>query len=285
MAYIGILTDSTALLSKPLYPGHENVHFIPLRIQVGQEIFPDSRDPKLFSQIFKADGQFPVVLPPSAEDFYQTFWALSQKYHVILTILLSSHLNTAIQTAQEAASYIRGPATIHIIDSQTTAAGLGFLVQAAAEAIYNGWDINQVTSLVRGLIPHVYSVFCLQSLSYLATSGQIDIAQAVVAEMLGIIPFYILENGKLIPIQKARSPRHLVDMLHEFVAEFDNLKHVAITQGIPPYEQEARNLRDRLYQDIVPEALSEHSLSLALMALLGPRSLGVFTLEEYEQEN
>jgi hypothetical protein len=73
-------------------------------------------------------------------------------------------------------------------------------------------------------------------------------------------------------------------MLHEFVAEFENLKHVAIAQGIPPYEQEARNLRERLYQDISPEALSEHSLSLALMALLGPRSLGVFALEDFEQE-
>jgi len=285
MSRIGILTDSTALLGNLSYPGQENVSMIPLRVQADRDIYLDSRDPKLCSQLFKTNGRLPVTLPPSVEDFCQAFLSLGQKYQVILTILLSSQLNSAVEKAQEAASRVKGPTTIHIVDSQTTAAGLGFLVQAAAEAVQKGWDENHINSLVRGLIPHVYTVFCLQSLTYLATSGQIDSAQALVGEMLGVIPFYIMEGGRLIPTQKARSPRHLVDMLHEFVAEFDNLKHVAIVQGIPPYEQEARNLRERLYQDISPDALSEHSLSLALMSLLGPHSLGVFALEDWDQED
>jgi fatty acid-binding protein DegV len=137
---------------------------------------------------------------------------------------------------------------------------------------------------VRGLISHVYTVFCLQSLSYLANSGQIDPAQALIGEMLGVIPFYIMESGRLVPTQKARSPRHLVDMLHEFVAEFGNLKQVAIVQGLPPYEQEARNLRDRLFQDISQDAVSEYHLSQATLSLLGPHTLGVFALEAWDQE-
>jgi len=285
MSRIGILTDSTALLSNTSYPGHENVSIISLRVQVDQAIYPDSRDLKQCNQLLNSNGNFPVTLPPTVEDFCQAYLSLEQKYQVILVILLSSHLSSTIEVAKEAANRVKGPATIHIVDSQTTAAGLGFLVQAAAEAAQKGWDANRINSLVRGLISHVYTVFCLQSLTYLATSGQIDIAQALVGEMLGVIPFYIMESGRLIPIQKARSPRHLVDMLHEFVAEFENLKHVAIVQGIPPYEQEARNLRDRLYQDISPDALSEHNLSLALMSLLGPHSLGVFALEDWDQED
>jgi DegV family protein with EDD domain len=285
MSSIGILTDSTALLSTSPYPGHEFVSVIPLRVQVDQAIYPDSRDLKLYSQFFSHNGHLPVALSPSVEDFCQTFLALGQKYQVILTILLSSRLNSAVQNAQEAASLVRGSTAIHIVDSQTTAAGLGFLVQAAAEAIQKGKDETHINSLVRGLIPHIYTVFCLQSLSYLAASNQIDSAQALIGEMLGVIPFYIMEGGRLIPIQKARSPRHLVDMLHEFVAEFDNLKNVAIVQGIPPFEQEARNLRERLYQDISPEAVSEHNLSLALMALIGPHSFGVFALEDWNPED
>lgn len=284
MSRIGILTDSTALLSSASYPGCENVSFISLRVKVDQVIVPDCRDPKQSSQLFKSNEHFPVALPPTVEDFCQAFQSLGQKYQVILVILLSSHLNSAVEVAREAASRVKSPATFQIVDSQTTAAGLGFLVQAAAEAVQKGWDANRINSLVRGLISHVYTVFCLQSLTYLASSGQLDTSQAVVGEMLGVIPFYIMESGRLIPIQKARSPRHLVDMLHEFVAEFDNLKHVSIVQGFPPYEQEARNLRERLYQDISPDALSEHNLSLASMALLGPHSLGVFALEDWQPE-
>jgi DegV family protein with EDD domain len=283
MSQIGILTDSTALLQNT-FPGHEHISVIPLRIKVGQEIFLDSQDQKHANHLIKSNGQLPVTLPPTVEDFCHFFRQLSQKYHVILAILLSSSLTSAVSNAQEAADHVKGPSTIHIIDSQTTAAGLGFLVQAAAEAIHQGKDSNDINSLVRGLISHVYTVFCLQSLSYLASSGQMDQAQAVIGEMLGVIPFFIMESGRLIPIQKARSPRHLVDMLHEFVAEFDSLKHVAIVQGVPPYEQEARNLRDRLFQDISPNAFSEFTLSQASLFLLGPRTLGVFALEDWVQE-
>jgi DegV family protein with EDD domain len=283
MSQIGILTDSTALLSSS-FPGHDLVSVIPLRVQTDQAIYSDNQDYRQASQLFKPNGHLPVTLPPSVENFCQAFRTLSYQYPVILTILLSAHLNPAIEIAQEAAGRFKGPSTIHIIDSQTTAAGLGFLVQAAAEAVQKGRDVNQVNSLVRGLISHVYTVFCLQSLSYLANSGQIDPAQAMIGEMLGIIPFYIMESGRLIPTQKARSPRHLVDMLHEFVAEFGNLKQVAIVQGLPPYEQEARNLRDRLFQDISPDAVNEYHLSQATLSLLGPHSLGVFALEAWDQE-
>lgn len=285
MSSIGILTDSTALLSNSPYPGNEIVSIIPMRVQVEQATYPDSHDQRLYHQLFNQNGHLPIALSPTVEDFCQAFLTLGQKYQVILTILLSSQLNSAVQNAQEAASLVRGSTAIHVVDSQTTAAGLGFLVQAAAAAIQSGKEETYINSLVRGLIPHIYTVFCLQSLSYLATSKQIDSAQALIGEMLGVIPFYIMEGGKLIPIQKARSPRHLVDMLHEFVAEFDNLKHVAIVQGIPPFEQEARNLRERLYQNLPPEAVSEYNLSLGLMALLGPHSFGVFALEDWNPED
>ncbi len=74
------------------------------------------------------------------------------------------------------------------------------------------------------MINHIYSVFCLPDLSHLYRSGQIDPAQAIVGEMLGVIPFFTLENGSLVHTQKIRSPRHLVDIMYEFVAEFENLK-------------------------------------------------------------
>ena len=283
MSQIGILTDSSALLNNS-FPGREHVSVVPLRIQKEKAIYPDSWDHRQTSQVFKSDTPLPVTLPPTVEDFDNAFRALSSKYPVILTILLSAQLNPAVANAREAASRIKGPSAIYVIDSQTIAAGLGFLVQVAAEAAQQGENAYHINSLVRGLISHVYTVFCLQSLSYLANSGQLDPAQAMIGEMLGMIPFYIMEGGRLIPIQKARSNRHLVDMLHEFIAEFDNLKEVAIVQGFPPYEQEARNLRDRLVQDISPNSIREYHLSQATLALLGPHSLGVFALEEWEEE-
>jgi fatty acid-binding protein DegV len=132
---------------------------------------------------------------------------------------------------------------------------------------------------VRGIIPRIYTVFCTQSLTYLYRSGHLDPAQAIIGEMLGVMPFFILENGRLVPIQKVRNPRHLVDILHEFIAEFENLKHIALVQGVPPFEQEVRNLKERLNGDYPSASYSEHTLGAALATILGPRSLGVFAME------
>jgi fatty acid-binding protein DegV len=161
---------------------------------------------------------------------------------------------------------------------------LGLMVQAAAEFSHRGYTGVEINRLVRGMINHIYSVFCLPDLSHLYRSGQIDPAQAIVGEMLGVIPFFTLESGRLVHTQKIRSPRHLVDIMYEFVAEFENLKYLALIQGITNYEQESRNLRDRISQNVRTTPLCEHGLSLALATILGPHSIGLVAMENTPRE-
>jgi DegV family protein with EDD domain len=176
------------------------------------------------------------------------------------------------------------PASVFIIDSLNTAIGLGLLVQAAAEYSHRGYTGREITHFIRGMVNHIYSVFCLPDLSHLYRAGLVDPAQAVVGEMLGVIPFFTLENGKLVHTQKIRSPRHLVDIMFEFVAEFENLKYLALIQGITSFEQESKNLRDRISQNIRTTPLCEHSLSLALATILGPHSIGLVAMENIPKE-
>ncbi len=280
MPRVCILTDSTAQFTVPVFPGLDLVNVIPLRVQLDDQIYYDGKDLKAAILSRAEHGEAgPIALPPSPEDFRQAFTTLGRKYNEIIVILLSSQLNPTFTAAQEAASTVRGPASIHFIDSQTTAVGLGLVVQAAAEAAEKGATSTRINRLVRGLIPRIYTVFCVQSLSYLYRSGHLDPAQAIVGEMLGMTPFFILENGRLVPIQKIRNSRHLVDILHEFISEFGNLKHIAIVQGVPPFEQESHNLRERINGNFPSATFSEHTLGAALATILGPRSLGVVAME------
>jgi DegV family protein with EDD domain len=280
MSQICILTDSTAQFSGPVFPGHELVNIIPLHIQLKEQQFTDGKDLKTANLPPSVRNHtFLKTISPTVEEFCQVFTALGRKYNEIITILISAQLNPAYWVAQEAATTLRGPVAIHIIDSQTTAVGLGLLVQAAAEAVENGASSLRINRLVRGLIPRIYTVFCVQSLTYLYHSGHLDPAQAIIGEMLGIMPFFILENGRLVPVQKIRNSRHLVDILHEFITEFSNLQHIAIIQGVPPYEQEARTLKERINGDFPTVHLSEHNLGVSLAIILGPRSMGVVAME------
>lgn len=280
MARVCILTDSTAQFPTPVFPGDELVSIIPMHVQLDGQIYTDGKDLRTVNLPASARNHIhPQVLAPTPEEFHQAFVALGQKYHEIVVLLTSSHLSPATASAQQAVAMGKGPAIVHIIDSQTTAVGLGLLVQAAASAAQNGDPGSRINRMVRGIIPRIYTVFCVQSLTYLYRSGHLDPAQAIVGEMLGVTPFFLLENGRLVPIQKVRNSRHLVDILHEFIAEFNDLKHIAIVQGVPPFEQEARNLKERLNGDFPSATFSEHTLGVALAAILGPRSLGVFAME------
>ncbi|HEX9089883.1 MAG TPA: DegV family protein [Anaerolineales bacterium] len=278
-----ILTDSTAYFSKSAFAGQENVTILPHHIQVNGQLVADSKDLSIYSVSSKITPP-PLTFPPSVDEFRKAYAALGMRYKDIVVILLSSHLSKASANAQVAGQLCRTPANIFFIDSLSTAIGLGLLVQAAAEYAHRGHSGLQIDHLVRGMVNHIYSVFCLPDLSHLYRAELIDPAQAIVGEMLGVIPFFTLENGRLVHTQKIRSPRHLVDIMFEFIAEFENLKYLALLQGITTFEQESRNLRDRISQNVRTTPLCEHSLSLALATILGPHSMGLVAMENAPKE-
>jgi len=278
-----ILTDSTAYFTKLTFAGQEHITVLPHFIQVNDQYLPDSKDLSIYSPSSR-NKLFPITIPPSVDAFQSAYATLGMKYKEIVVILLSSHLSQANANAHLANQTSKSPANIFIIDSLNTAIGLGLLVQAAAEYSHRGFSGIEINRLVRGMINHIYSVFCLPDLSHLYRSGQIDPAQAFVGEMLGVIPFFTLENGRLVHTQKIRSPRHLVDIMYEFVAEFENLKYLALLQGITTYAQESQNLRDRISQNVRTTPLCEQNLTLALATILGPHSIGLVAMENIPKE-
>ena len=278
-----IITDSSAYFTKSTFSGLEHVTILPHSIQVNDHFIPDSKDLSFY--ISPHNTHTPLTFPPTVDAFHKAYTSLGMKYKEIVVILLSSHLSQALTNAQTASQTCKSPANIFIIDSLNTAIGLGLLVQAAAEYSHRGYSGLDINRLVRGMLNHIYSVFCLPDLSHLYHAGLIDPAQAIVGEMLGIVPFFTLENGRLVHTQKIRSPRHLVDIMFEFVAEFENLKYLALLQGIPTFEQESRNLRDRISQNVRTTPLCEHAFGLSLATILGPHSIGLVAMENIPKED
>ncbi len=285
MSQVCILTDSTAQFPVHIFPGSDLISVIPFHVHLEGLPGVADKDVKLSHFPSQASPKTSVeVQPPSVDEFGQMFTTLGYHYREIVAILISSHLSPTLENAQKAVETAKSAATIHLVDSLTTAVGLGLLVQTAASAAQQGLPGAQISRLVRGLTPHVYTVFCLHNLSYLSRSGFLDPAQAVVGEMLEVVPFSILENGYLVPVQKVRGSRQLVDLLCEFVMEFNEVRHVALIQGVPSFEQEARLLRERLSGIYRPNTFSEHTLGVALAAMLGPHSLGLVVMEKSSDE-
>jgi DegV family protein with EDD domain len=280
MAEVCILTDSTAQFPVPAFSGRKRVHVIPLHIEANGRRYEQSEGLRAADLPPSAGPELaPRVLPPSEAEFLEKYVRLGQTYSHILTVTHSAFLTETWRNAQAAAANFAGPARVQVVDGGTTATGLGLVVQAAAAAAEEGLPADEVENRVRAMLPRVYSLFCIPGLTYLHHAGYLGLAQALVGERLNVLPLYVLDNDQFMPTQKARNGRALVDLLHEFILEFEHLEHVALLQGTPPFENETRALRERLNEDYGPVAMSEHTINPALAALFGPRSLGVFVLQ------
>lgn len=285
MPQVGILTDSTAQFPTPFYPGNDLVTVLPMRIHLNGQNYTEGKDITLNNLPPSAsDGLCPKVLPPSTGSFRRAIARLDHKYQDIIILLLSTQLNPATTNAHKAVASIRTSARVHIFDSQTTATGLGLQVQAAAQAAKRGYGYLEITHLLRRLITHTYTVFCLRSLTYLSHSGLLDPAQALVGEMMDLTPIIILEYGQLRIIHKARSPRNIFGTFHEFATEIGKLQHIALLKGLSPIFNEVNSLRERIRGDFPNTPYSEHTLGTSLATILGPMTLGLVAVEHLAED-
>lgn len=280
-----IITDSTAQFSARLFPGQDHVRAVTLGVQLEKnaETEPERIKTSQFPQLLEPNAQgevFPRLIVPGVAELQALFSSLATRYNEIVGIFLSGNFCPLVAHAREAAKNLSSLIRIEIIDAQTTGPGLGFVVQTAARAAQEGRDAREIRHLVQGLLPHVFSILCIRGLSYLERIHALDPAQAVVGEMLGIIPVFILEQGRLIPVQKIRHARQLVDSFFEFIIEFDGVRHLALVQGVPSYPQEKKMLRERIEAEFPNLPISEHIINPSLSAILGPHTIGVFVWEE-----
>ena len=275
-----IFTDSTAQFPIPAFAGRKLVNIVPLTLTAdGHRELPANKL-RAFDFDQSAPRNFQTRLnSPSVKTFENYFIQASQSYDGIVGIFHAGSLSKTYQHASQAARNLEGKVNLEVIDAMTIATGLGLAVQTASAAAEEGGSVSEIAELIRALLPRIYSVFCIQGLSYMYHSGYLSISQAIVGEHLKMLPIYILEEGHLVPTQKARNNRHLVDLMHEFISEFYQLEHIGLIQGVPPFEVETRALRERLVPDFEHTEISEHIISPELATMIGPRTLAMFILQ------
>jgi DegV family protein with EDD domain len=160
--------------------------------------------------------------------------------------------------------------------------GLGILVKASAEAAAKGQSLDDITRIIRGMIPRIYVVFFVETLDYLEREDRIRPAQALLGAMLDIKPFLTMQDGELIPMEKVRSRDRAVDKLFEFISEFSDIEQITILQSTPHPTEDTKLLLERL--DIAFPGLEAPVVVYGptLASHLGLGALGVIVFEGEE---
>ncbi len=277
---VAIITDSTAYFE----PGDVEklgIEIVPVQLQLGSERFFEGTEittDELFRRV-NYGAPFPVSVAPDAATFERIYTGLHKQTDQMLSIHISSHLSKTVQKAKLGAEALLGRCTIEVVDSMTTSVGLGILVKAAAQAANAGATMDEIVRLVRGMIPHIYLVFYVETMDYLERNGRIGKAQAILGSMLNIKPILFMEDGDIIPLEKVRTAEKGIEKLFEFVAEFDNLEQTAIIQRGNLPNKDARNLQERLKLSFPDLNFPVIQYGPDLASRLGPDALGVVVYE------
>jgi DegV family protein with EDD domain len=280
LSKVAIITDSTAYF-KPGEAEKLGIHVVPLGIQLGGDKFQEGVDlnsDELFHRL-NYGAPYPVSVPPDITVFERLYAELHGQTDQILAIHVSRRLSKTLQRSEMGAEPLLGRCSIEIIDSMTTSVGLGILVKAAAEAANEGAPLDDIVRLVRGMIPHIYLVFYVETMDYLERSGRIGKAQAILGSMLNIKPILFMEDGDIIPLEKVRTTEKAIEKLFEFVAEFDNLEQTAIIQCNKNPNKDARMLVERLVQSFPDLDFPTIQYGPDLATRVGPNALGIVVYE------
>jgi DegV family protein with EDD domain len=269
MGRVCILTDGTAQFTCTEFPGYNFVKVVSFEPQPALLQSGGSSKPRL------SGG--------TAEDFLNQFQLLGTIFQEIMVITVSSALSPVTWNVSQAVARYNGRANVQVVDSQTTGIGLGLLVQLAAEAAAAGMGLAEIDRLVRIALQRVYTLICIPSLTVLAETGYLTRGQATVGEMLGLLPIFNIDEGKLVPMGKVRTLRHLLDSFQEFIEEFSNPYHIAFFKPLNGRTFRTRPLREYVRDSFPGSPFSEHVLNANLAAMFGPQSMGVVVMEPPER--
>ncbi len=280
MNNIRIVTDSSAHLTLQERESL-GIQVVPLRIRLGRKVYKEGVDLTTDDYFDKLQPvkSLPSLQAPMLQDFIDTYYDLGKETDQILSIHVSAQLSDTLNVARTAASTLRGHTRITVIDSETISRGLGMIVICAAELAAEGASYNEVSRLVRGVIPSIFLSFFVNDLSYPERDGGIRESQAILGTMLGIKPLMEVREGGLIVMEKVRSQFDVIEKLFTFISEFAYLKEIALLQD--DNYQDASLLLERLETTYPNLPIFTDTYEPTLASYIGPKALGVIVREDF----
>ncbi|MBI4722157.1 MAG: DegV family protein [Candidatus Stahlbacteria bacterium] len=193
---VKIITDSTADLPETIATQY-NIGVVPLYISFGNKMYKEGVD-------------------ISKPEFYHKF----REYESLsgglpTTSQPSSKLSGTCESANRAKKELNKDITV--IDSGMVSAGLGLIVLCAARAAKNGKNKEQIIEMIEEAKGKIKVYFTVENLKYLEKGGRIGKAQALVGNILHILPILSFKDGIIIPIEKVRGSKKVLPKYKELI--------------------------------------------------------------------
>lgn len=221
---VAVVTDSTAYLPEG-FADRQAVSVVPLHVLVDEDAGLDGVDfgP---AELAKALEEHRTVLtsrptPGELADAYRA--ALGAGAPSVVSVHLSRELSGTWEAARLAAEEVGGevgePGVVRVVDSRTTAMGLGFATLAAASAAAHDRTPAEIERVATDVASRTRTFFCLQTLEHLRRGGRIGPAAALVGSALAVKPLLHVAGGQIVPLEKVRTTSRAATRMVELTVE------------------------------------------------------------------
>src|SRR5690625_2681744 len=219
---IKILADSASDLTVEDCQKY-NIEFLPLTVQLDGEEYEDgvTISPK---EVYDAmrDGKAPKTAQVSPQLFKDSFEKHVQEGNTVIYLAFSSELSGTYQGAKLMEQEVKEnhpDANLHIIDTKCASLGYGLVVLRAAELANNGASVDEILAASKHNAEHMEHIFTVDDLEYLYRGGRVSKTAAFVGTLLKIKPLLHVEDGKLIPLEKIRGSKKVLNRMLEVMEE------------------------------------------------------------------
>jgi DegV family protein with EDD domain len=272
---VRVLTDSTACLPAETLE-RLGVDVVPLRVMLGNRTAVDGVDVSSADVARALRSKVSVSTSrPTPAEFAERFQRVldggaSHVVSVHLSSALSGTWESAVLAAQD---FPHG--MVRVVDSRSTAMGLGFAVIAAAECAAEGGSAAEVQGAATATVDATRTLFYVDTLEHLRRGGRIGTAAALFGTTLSVKPLLQLVEGQIVPLEKVRTSTKALARLVELTVRAAGARevdlavhHVAADDRAADVERQLREQLPRLRESHVSE------LGPVIGAHLGPGVVG-----------
>jgi DegV family protein with EDD domain len=272
---VAVVTDSTACLPADAAQ-RLGVSVVPLRVTMGSRTAVDGVDVSSteVARALRSNIAVSTSRPTPAE--------FAARYRQLLdggaTHVVSIHLSAALSGTWESAVLASQDfpfGVVRVVDSRSTAMGLGFAVLAAASQAADGGRAAEVQGAATATVDATRTLFYVDTLEYLRRGGRIGTAAALFGTTLAVKPLLQLVEGQIVALEKVRTASKALARLAELTVQAAGggsvdlaVHHVAAAERATAVEVQLRAQLPRLGTSYVSE------LGPVIGAHLGPGVVG-----------
>lgn len=276
---VAVVTDSTAYLPAEVVERY-GLTVVPLQVVLdgrvgteGEQVTPADIAAALNHRRAKVSTSRP---PPAA--FLAAYDDAAKLAGVtdIVSVHLSGELSGTVESARLAAAEAGPRLRVRVVDSRSTAMGLGFAVIAAAEAAADGNALDGVQAAARRQADATSSLFYVATLEHLHRGGRLGAAATLLGSALSVKPILHVVDGRIAPLVKVRTASKALARLEELAVEAagEDVVELAVHHLAAP--QRATELADRLrYRVTGARQVYVSEVGAVVGAHVGPGLLGV----------